>query len=196
VNVTGRLNCTLEKLTTKVPTAFQGLLRSASSRFAWCSTDRYRQVGLSVVIATLRVGMIGLTRMTGNCHVRFLGEGPAAMPFPYPTCPQKGEDLSWDTFLEVWDGDDDGRSTGKIREAGGAEPAASHLPPEPKLAPAITGPWRRAYEKRLKRMLNWGRLFSIQCVRTSDVALHMKLVGHEIFGLHLLIGSTNLVRDY
>jgi hypothetical protein len=23
--------------------------------------------------------------MTGNCHVRFLGEGAAAMPFPYPT---------------------------------------------------------------------------------------------------------------
>ena len=27
----------------------------------------------------------GLSRMTGNCHVRFLGEGAAAMPFPYPT---------------------------------------------------------------------------------------------------------------
>ena len=26
----------------------------------------------------------GLSRMTGNCHVRFLGEGAAAMPFPYP----------------------------------------------------------------------------------------------------------------
>ncbi len=27
----------------------------------------------------------GLSRMTGNCHVRFLGEGAAAMPLPYPT---------------------------------------------------------------------------------------------------------------
>jgi len=27
----------------------------------------------------------GLSRMTGNCQVRFLGEGAAAMPFPYPT---------------------------------------------------------------------------------------------------------------
>lgn len=42
-----------------------------------------------------------------------------------------------------------------IREAGGVEAAASHLLPEPKLAPAITGPWKRAYEKRLKRMLTW-----------------------------------------
>ena len=29
----------------------------------------------------------GLSRMTGNCHVRFLGEGAAAMPLPYPTQP-------------------------------------------------------------------------------------------------------------
>ena len=52
----------------------------------------------------------------------------------------------------------EGRRQGRrmIREAGGIEPAASHLLPEPKLAPAIAGPWRRAYEKRLKRMLNWG----------------------------------------
>src|ERR1700744_5367356 len=52
----------------------------------------------------------------------------------------------------------EGRRQGRrmIREAGGVESAASHLLPEPKLAPAITGPWRRAYEKRLKRMLNWG----------------------------------------
>ncbi len=27
----------------------------------------------------------GLSRMKGNFHVRFLGEGAAAMPFPYPT---------------------------------------------------------------------------------------------------------------
>jgi hypothetical protein len=27
----------------------------------------------------------GLSRMTGNCHVRFLGEGVAVMPPPYPT---------------------------------------------------------------------------------------------------------------
>jgi len=27
----------------------------------------------------------GLSRMTGNFHVRFLGEGKAAMPFSYPT---------------------------------------------------------------------------------------------------------------
>jgi excisionase family DNA binding protein len=27
----------------------------------------------------------GLSRMTGNCHVRFLGEGAAAMSLPYPT---------------------------------------------------------------------------------------------------------------
>ena len=27
----------------------------------------------------------GLSRMTGNFHVRFLGEGAAAMPLPYPT---------------------------------------------------------------------------------------------------------------
>jgi hypothetical protein len=26
--------------------------------------------------------------MTGNCHVRFLGEGATAVPFPYPT-PQR-----------------------------------------------------------------------------------------------------------
>lgn len=52
----------------------------------------------------------------------------------------------------------EGRREGRkvIREAGGVEPAASHLLPEPKLAPAITGPWKQAYEKRLKRMLTWG----------------------------------------
>ena len=27
----------------------------------------------------------GLSRMKGNFHVRFLGEGVAAMPLPYPT---------------------------------------------------------------------------------------------------------------
>ena len=27
----------------------------------------------------------GLSRMRGNSHVRFLGEGAAATPFPYPT---------------------------------------------------------------------------------------------------------------
>jgi hypothetical protein len=27
----------------------------------------------------------GLSRMMGNHQVRFLGEGAAAMPFPYPT---------------------------------------------------------------------------------------------------------------
>ena len=27
----------------------------------------------------------GLSRMKGNFHVRFLGEGAAAMPLPYPT---------------------------------------------------------------------------------------------------------------
>jgi len=27
----------------------------------------------------------GLSRMKGNFHVRFLGEGAAATPFPYPT---------------------------------------------------------------------------------------------------------------
>jgi len=27
----------------------------------------------------------GLSRMTGNCNVRFLGEGVAVMPPPYPT---------------------------------------------------------------------------------------------------------------
>jgi hypothetical protein len=52
----------------------------------------------------------------------------------------------------------EGRRQGRrmIREAGGVEPAASPLLPKPKLAPSITGPCRRAYEKRLKRMLNWG----------------------------------------
>jgi hypothetical protein len=52
----------------------------------------------------------------------------------------------------------EGRRQGRrvIREAGGVELAASHLLPEPKLAPAIAGPWRRAYEKHLKRMRNWG----------------------------------------
>jgi len=28
----------------------------------------------------------GLSRMKGNFHVRFLGEGAAATPLPYPTC--------------------------------------------------------------------------------------------------------------
>ena len=51
-----------------------------------------------------------------------------------------------------------GRRQGRraIREAGGVEAAASHLLPQPKLATTISGPWRRAYEKRLKSMLNWG----------------------------------------
>ena len=31
----------------------------------------------------------GLSRMKGNFHVRFLGEGVAAMPLPYPTCWQE-----------------------------------------------------------------------------------------------------------
>lgn len=50
-----------------------------------------------------------------------------------------------------------GRREGRkaIREAGGVEPASSHLLPEPKLAPAISGPWKRSYEKHFKRMLNW-----------------------------------------
>jgi hypothetical protein len=37
-------------------------------------------------IGSVHAGLThGLSRMTGNCHVRFLGEGAAAMPFPYPT---------------------------------------------------------------------------------------------------------------
>lgn len=42
-----------------------------------------------------------------------------------------------------------------IREAGGIEPAASHLLPEPRLPPTIVGPWKISYEKYLKRMLAW-----------------------------------------
>jgi hypothetical protein len=34
---------------------------------------------------------IGLSRMRGNHHVRFLGEGAAAMPPPYPTVRFLGE---------------------------------------------------------------------------------------------------------
>jgi hypothetical protein len=32
----------------------------------------------------------GLSRMMGNHQVRFLGEGAAAMPFPYPTPAEVG----------------------------------------------------------------------------------------------------------
>jgi hypothetical protein len=42
-----------------------------------------------------------------------------------------------------------------IKEAGGVEPAAAHLLPEPRLPPTITGPWKRSYEKRLEHMLSW-----------------------------------------
>ena len=31
----------------------------------------------------------GLSRMRGNSHVRFSGEGVAATPLPYPTCDMK-----------------------------------------------------------------------------------------------------------
>jgi hypothetical protein len=44
-----------------------------------------------------------------------------------------------------------------IRETGGVEPAASHLLPEPSLPLQITGPWKKSYEKHLKRMLAWAR---------------------------------------
>jgi hypothetical protein len=43
-----------------------------------------------------------------------------------------------------------------IRETGGVEHAASHLLPEPALVLEITGPWKKGYEKHLKRMLTWG----------------------------------------
>jgi hypothetical protein len=43
-----------------------------------------------------------------------------------------------------------------IRETGGVEPAASHLLPEPSLPLEISGPWKKGYEKHLKRMLAWG----------------------------------------
>jgi hypothetical protein len=42
--------------------------------------NRLRSAGLSN----------GLSRMKGNFHVRFLGEGVAAMPLPYPTYPLLG----------------------------------------------------------------------------------------------------------
>lgn len=52
----------------------------------------------------------------------------------------------------------DARREGRrvIQETGGVEPAASHLLPEPSLTLQITGPWKKSYEKHLKRMLAWG----------------------------------------
>ena len=51
-----------------------------------CKPVSSRQQGLTVLTGSAHAGLgNGLSRMRRKSHVRFLGEGVAATPLPYPT---------------------------------------------------------------------------------------------------------------